>query len=113
MRKRTRSRIGFVTRLKRANRAATTNHEPTPHEPPRERMCGAVDDDAFAAAIRDNLSPDGIATAIAFLRAAESGNRPTEPRAIAALCEVEWLADTLTDLLGVDEHNRLMDELGL
>lgn len=69
--------------------------------------------EAFEKAIRDNLSPDGVATAIAWLRAAESGNIPSDERALAALREVEWLADVLTEMLGVDEHNRLIDELGL
>jgi len=69
--------------------------------------------EAFEKAIRDNLSPDGVATAIAWLRAAESGNIPSDERALAALREVEWLADVLTEMLGVDEHNRLMEELGL
>jgi len=69
--------------------------------------------EAFEKAIRDNLSPDGVATAIAWLRAAESGNIPSDERALAALREVEWLADVLTEMLGVDEHNRLIEELGL
>jgi len=69
--------------------------------------------EAFETAIRDNLSSDGVATAIAWLRAAESGNIPSDERALAALREVEWLADVLTEMLGVDEHNRLIDELGL
>jgi hypothetical protein len=29
------------------------------------------------------------------------------------LRQVEWLADTLTAMLGAQEHNRLMEELGL
>jgi hypothetical protein len=78
-----------------------------------ERMSGAVDQAVFEQAIRDNLSPDGVATVIAWLRAAESGNQPADERALAALREVEWLADTLTEMLGAEEHNRLMDELGL
>jgi hypothetical protein len=69
--------------------------------------------EAFEKAIRDNLSPDGVATAIAWLRAAESRNIPSGERALVALREVEWLADVLTEMLGVDEHNRLMEELGL
>jgi len=69
--------------------------------------------EAFERSISDNLSPDAVATAIAWLRAAESGNQPSDERALAALREVEWLADVLTEMLGVDEHNRLMEELGL
>jgi hypothetical protein len=60
-----------------------------------------------------HLSPNAVATAICYLRCAEFGNRPSDERAMAALREVEWLADALTEMLGVDEHNRLIDELGL
>ena len=76
-------------------------------------MGGAVDEAVFEKAILENMSPDGVAAAICYLRCAEFGNQPTSERAIAALREVEWLADTLTELLGVDEHNRLIEELGL
>jgi len=69
--------------------------------------------EAFEKAIRDNLSPDAVATAICYLRCAEFGNQPSDERALAALREVEWLADALTEMLGVDEHNCLIDELGL
>ncbi len=73
---------------------------------------GAVDQAAFEQAIRDNLSPEGIAAIIAFLQPA-AFYKPANADAIAALQQVEWLADTLTEMLGVDEHNRLMDQLGL
>ena len=79
----------------------------------RITMGGAVDEAVFEKAIRENLSPDGVAAAICYLRCAEFGNRPTNGRALAALREVEWLADTLTEMLGVEEHDRLIDELGL
>ena len=78
----------------------------------RITMGGAVDEALFKKAILDNMSPDGVAAAICFLRCAEFGDRPTSDRTIAALREVEWLADTLTELLGVDEHDRLVEELG-
>jgi hypothetical protein len=79
----------------------------------RERFNSPADREAFEQAIRDNLSPDAVATAICYLRCAEFGNQPDGERALAALREVEWLADVLTEMLGVDEHNRLIDELGL
>jgi hypothetical protein len=78
-----------------------------------ERFKSPADREAFERAIRDNLSPDAVATAIVALRAAESGNQPTDERALAALREVEWLADLLTETLGVEEHQRLMEELAL
>ncbi|MEX0937338.1 MAG: hypothetical protein WDZ59_05720 [Pirellulales bacterium] len=77
----------------------------------RQKQPTSADD--LAKSIRDNLSPDGVAMAIAYLRSAEFDNRPNSERALAALRQVEWLADVLTELLGTDEHNRLMDELGL
>jgi hypothetical protein len=73
---------------------------------------GAVDQAAFEQAIRDNLSPEGVAAVIAFLQPA-SFYKPANDQALQALRQVEWLADTLTEMLGVDEHNRLMEELGL
>jgi len=77
-----------------------------------ERGSGAVDQAAFEQVIRENLSPEGIATVIAFLQPA-AFYKPANENAEQALRQVEWFADTLTDMLGVDEHNRLIDELGL
>jgi len=78
----------------------------------QERMSGAVDQEMFEAAIRENLSPEGVATIIAFLQPATMQKGPTE-EARRGLRELEWFADTLIDLLGVDEYDRLLDELGL
>jgi hypothetical protein len=77
-----------------------------------ERMSGAVDQEAFEKVIRDNLSPEAGATIIAFLQPAAL-YRPANEDAMRALRQVEWFANTLTDMLGADEHNRLMEELGL
>ncbi|MGD9719898.1 MAG: hypothetical protein AB7O59_01640 [Pirellulales bacterium] len=77
-----------------------------------ERGCGAVDQEAFEKVVRDNLSPEGVATIIAFLQPA-AFYRPANEEAVNGLRQAEWLADTLTDMLGVDEVNRLMEELGL
>jgi len=77
-----------------------------------ERQTGAVDQEAFEKVIRDNLSPEGVATIIAFLQPA-AFYKPANDDALQALKQVEWFADTLTELLGVDEHNRLMEKLGL
>ncbi len=78
----------------------------------RERMSGAVDQEMFEAVIRENLSPEGVATIIAFLQPATMQKAPTE-EARRGLRELEWFADTLIDLLGIDEYDRLLDELGL
>jgi len=77
-----------------------------------ERMSGAVDQDAFEKVIRENLSPEGVATIIAFLQPA-AFYKPASDEPLNGLRQAEWLADTLTEMLGVDEHNRLMEELGL
>ena len=77
-----------------------------------DRNRGAVDQEAFETVIRDNLSPEGVATIIAFLQPATMYKGPTE-EAQRGLRELEWLANTLIDLLGVDEYNRLLEELGL
>jgi len=84
-----------------------------PRDQERITMGGAVDEAAFERVIRENLSPDGVAAIICYLRCAEFGNQPDSERALAALREVKWLADTLTEMLGVEEHNRLIEELGL
>ena len=78
----------------------------------QERMSGAVDQEAFEQAIRENLSPEGVATIIAFLQPATMQRGPTE-EAQRGLRELEWFADTLIELLGVDEYDRLLDELEL
>jgi hypothetical protein len=75
-------------------------------------MTGAVDQAAFEKVIRDNLSPQGIATVIAFLQPA-AFYKPANGAAAEALRQVEWLADTLTQMLGAEQHNRLMEELDL
>ena len=77
-----------------------------------EHQSGAVDQVMFEKVIRDNLSPEGVAAVIAFLRTA-SVNAPTTEAQRKALAEVEWLADTLLDLIGVEECNRIYDELCL
>lgn len=79
-----------------------------------ERMSGAVDQEAFEEVIRVNLSPEAVATIVAFLQPV-AFYRPANANedAMQALRQVEWLANTLTEMLGVEEHNRLMEELGL
>jgi hypothetical protein len=76
------------------------------------RMCGAVDQEAFEKVIRDSLSPEGVTAVIAFLQTA-SGYGVDNPQRRQALQQVRWLADTLLEMLGVAEFNRLIDEIGL
>lgn len=54
-----------------------------------ERMSGAVDQEAFERVIRDNLSPEAVATIIAFLQPAAL-YRPANQDARQALRQVEW-----------------------
>lgn len=79
---------------------------------PRYPNAGAVDQAAFEKVIHGNLSPHGIATVIAFLQPA-AFYRPANEAALEGLRQAEWLAETLTELLGAEEHTRLLEELGL
>ena len=75
-------------------------------------MSGAVDQEAFESAIRDNMSPEGVAATIAFLQVASSYH-PANEEAEKAFRQITWLRNTLLEMLGVDEFNRLINELGL
>ena len=68
--------------------------------------------EALETAIRDNLSPEGVAAIIAFLQPATMYRAPNE-QGKRALIELEWFAEVLLNTLGVEEHNRLIDEIGL
>jgi hypothetical protein len=73
---------------------------------------GAVDQHAFETAIRENLSPEGVVMTIAYLRTA-TGERPKTDAGRLALQQVKWLADTLFEMVGTAEYNRLLEEIGL
>ena len=68
--------------------------------------------EAFKQAIRDQLSPGGIATIIATLQPATMQRAPTED-AQRGLDELEWFVNTLIEVLGVDEYQRLLEEMCL
>lgn len=75
-------------------------------------MCGAIDQEAFEKAIRDNLSPSGVAAIIALLQPA--GNyRNGQPANEHAIEQVNWFRETLTEMLGTKEFNQIVDEIGL
>ena len=76
-------------------------------------MSGAVDQEMFETAIRDNLSPEASRRRSSPFFSPQPCTRPPTENARRGLRELEWLANTLIDLLGVDEYNRLLDELGL
>ena len=61
---------------------------------------------ALADAIRDYLSPEGVAAIAAHLQALHPSRSEIADR------EVVWFHDFLVRLLGDDEYNRLIDELG-
>lgn len=106
MKKRTSSRLGFTKRLERANRKPVT----PAHEQPK--MSGAVDQEAFEKVIRDNLSPEGVVAIIALLQPA--GNyRNGQPENERAINQVNWFRDTLLEMLGVEEFNQVINEIGL
>lgn len=70
-------------------------------------MTGAVDQAAFERAIRDNLSPEGIAAIIALLQPADN-YRDGTPANEQALNQVDWFRDTLLEMIGVDEFNAMV-----
>ena len=76
-----------------------------------ERMSGAVDQAAFEKVIRDNLSPEGVAALVMALQPAGS-IRATTPEGDQAIEQVLWFRNTLLDMIGVENFNRQMDELG-
>jgi len=66
----------------------------------------AIDEGDLTAALKDNLSPQAVAAIAAYLTAARVKNRRVQR-------QIEWFAGMLVDMLGVDEFNRLIDEVGL
>jgi hypothetical protein len=78
----------------------------------KKQMSGAVNQRAFEKAIRDNLSPEGVAAIIALLQPA-SNYRNDATVNEQALNQVDWFRETLLELIGVPECNRLMDEIGM
>lgn len=75
-------------------------------------MMEAADQPALENAIRDNLSPEGVAALIALLQTAGNYRNGT-PENEAAINQVVWFHDTLLDLIGVAEFNDLIEEIGL
>jgi hypothetical protein len=62
--------------------------------------------DALAQAIRDHLSPDGVAAVAAHLQALHPSKHKKADR------QVVWFHDFLVGLLGDEEYARLSVELG-
>ena len=60
----------------------------------------------LAEALRDHLSPEGVAAIAAHLQALHPSKNKSADR------QVVWFHDLLVGLLGDDEYNRLCDELG-
>lgn len=71
-----------------------------------------ADTEQLKASLRESLSPDAIAVIIAYLQPACMA-RPGNHEAEQALGEVEWLHDTLVEILGVEEVGRKFEELRL
>ena len=70
-------------------------------------MSGAVDQKAFENAIRDNLSPEGVAAIIALLQIAATiaSGTPENERAIN---QVNWFRrHAASTMIGVEEFNRV------
>lgn len=76
-----------------------------------ERMSGAVNQKAFEKAMRDNLSPEGVAALVMALQPVGS-IRATTPEGEQAIEQVIWFRNTLLEMIGVESFNRQMDDLG-
>ncbi len=73
---------------------------------------GAVDQEAFERAIRENLSPEGVVAIIAMLQPA--GNyRSGAPENERALDQVAWFRETLLEMIGVQEFNEVIERIEL
>ena len=72
---------------------------------------GRTEEANLCDAIRENLSPEGVAALVMALQTAGS-IRATTPEGEKAIEQVLWFRDTLLDLIGVENFNRTMDELG-
>jgi hypothetical protein len=81
--------------IKKARRAAGRKREQT----------AASDSHDLGEALRDSLSPEGVAAIAAHLQALHPSKDKGADR------QVVWFHDLLVGLLGDDEYNRLCDEL--
>jgi len=57
-------------------------------------------------ALRELLSPEAVGAIVAWLQPATTKNAQVN-------IEIEWFRDTLLEMLGVDEFNRICEEVGL
>jgi hypothetical protein len=62
-------------------------------------------------AIRENLSPAGVAALVMALQPAGSITATT-PEGERALRQVVWFKDMLLEMIGVETFNQTMDDLG-
>ena len=64
-------------------------------------------EDVLTDAVRDNLSPQAIATIVAFLQPVRTDDQDVDE-------EVRWFAEQLVEALGgYEAQNRLAEEVGL
>ena len=62
--------------------------------------------EVLESAIRDSLSPKAVVAIAAHLFGASTRDEGVNK-------EIRWFADRLLSMVGVDEYNRLMEEVGL
>ena len=77
---------------------ATRDDAKTPDDPTPE--------DVLYDALRDNLSPQAVATIAASLQTARVDNDDVQR-------QVDWFREMLVEMLGEGEFDRLADEVGL
>ena len=94
-----------------------TTPKPNTVPPSQNKMCDAGkgrkvtvpenDQSELFDAIREQISPQAVATIVACLQ-------PAQTKDVGVNKQVRWFAEQLVDLLGgYDEQNRLAEEVGL
>ena len=80
------------------------------NENPKRRE--AADRRRFDSAIRDHLSPEAVAAVIALLQPA-SNYRKDDPDNRRAIDQVDRFREMLLELIGVQEFNTLVEQIGM
>ena len=65
-----------------------------------------VSTEELKEALKDNLTPEAIATIAAYLQTVQIANQSVDR-------EVAWFNNLLVDMLGTEEYNKLKEELDL
>ena len=92
--------------------AANFNHEPENNDATTQTARLKAAENDLARTFRDHLTPEAVVAIIALLQPADN-YRDGTPANERALNQVDWFRDTLLEMIGVDEFNALINEVGL